>query len=576
MSASAATFGLQPIRPLQSCALDHLVDMPILNLMFGRSGDAAPVPKPMIKRRASPLKESPARDEKDETSDCPMEQVADENPSASQQPEKVNMEQVDYDRDSDDDDSDEEGHPLAGRPLSKAMPHPKLVPKSPPPTLRLVPKVKPAPKNTLDDETESDNHPGDRPALPRRPVMRPVLTSNDQWFVTYGSDTNISLQKESVHPGPFGNSKFLSFVHEYYKECSTILDVNPDFHFVPEHGRPHGVKVFWLKARFNDYWHPTLQGEGPHAEKQYMDFIKKVYSICCYTNAQSEVYGTDIIPLVCHNGNIDLDKTVQNVEQVCKYFRINPSKAKQITDLILWRIERMSRSFSGCLRHDPRHGIHKECKRQVEMGPDGSVELYDALTCITHARNFIGNKPGLLLMAMFPSYGKSRFEIAIVFPSVDGTYNERKARGEIVPRNRWIDKLNTRSAQNALRPDGKEFYVDSEMEFYVRCNSGHARQVDIQSFGRPLYSEQKEPHYDEPEYVYQRNPFRQVRICQDPRRLVEMKAKLSPSTECEGRHHHPLKKRERSCRSRRSPSHSCSMQPMEVSSTASWSTVSNL
>ena len=366
VSASATTFGLQPIRPLQSCMLDHLADMPILNLMFGRSGDAAPVPKPMIKRRASPLKESPARDEEDETSDCPMEQVADENPSASQQPENVNMEQVDYDRDSDDDDSDEEGHPLEGWPLSKAMPHPKLVPKSPPPTLRLVSKVKPAPKNTLDDETESDNHPGDRPALPRRPVMRPVLTSNDRWLVTYGSDTNISLQKESVHPGPFGNSKFLTFVHKYYKECSTIHDVNPDFHFVPEHERPHGVKVFWLKARFNDYWHPTLQGEGPHAEKQYMDFIKKVYSICCYSNAQSEVYGTDIIPMVCHNGNIDFDKTVQNVEQVCKYFR------------------------------------------------------------------------------------------------TDGTYTERKARGEIVPRNRWIDKLNTRSAQNALRPDGKDVYVDPE------------------------------------------------------------------------------------------------------------------
>ena len=62
-----------------------------------------------------------------------------------------------------------------------------------------------------------------------------------------------------------------------------------------------------------------------------MDFIKKVYSICCYTNAQSEVYGTDIIPMVCHNGNIDLEKTVQNVEQVCKYFRMDPSKAKQIT-----------------------------------------------------------------------------------------------------------------------------------------------------------------------------------------------------------------------------------------------------
>ena len=377
----------------------------------------SPVPKPMIKRRASPLKESPARYEEDETSDCPVEQVTDESPSASQQPENVNMEQVDYDPDSDDDDSDEEGHPPAGRPLSKAMPHPKLVPKSPLPALRLVSKVKPAPKNILDEETESDNHLGDRPALPRRPAMRPVLTSNDRWFVTYGSDTNISFQKN-----------LLNFVYEYYRECSTILDVNPDFHFVPEHQRPHGVKVFWLKARFNDYWQPTLQGEGPHAEKKYMDFIKKVYSICCYTNAQSEVYGTDIIPMVCHNGNIDLEKTVQNVEQVCKYFSMDPSKAKQITDLILWRIERMSRSLSGCLRHDPGHGTHKECKRPVDMGPDGSVELYDALTCITHARNFMGNKPGLLLMAMFPSYGKSRFEIAFVFPSVMDRQAQHKIR----------------------------------------------------------------------------------------------------------------------------------------------------
>ena len=340
MSASAATFGLQPFRPLQSCMLDHLEDMPILNMIFGQSSTAAPSPKPLVKRRASPLKESPARDEEDETSDCPMEQVADENPSASQQPDNVNMEQVDYDPDTDnDDDPDEEEQPPAGRPTSKAMPHPKLVPKSPPPTLRLMSK------NILDEETESDNRPGDRPALPRRPAMRPTLTSNDRWYVPDGSDTDISLQRGSVHPGPFGNSKFLNFVYEYYKECSTILEMNPDFHFIPEHERQHGVKVFWLRARFNDYWQPTLQGEGQHTEKQYMDFIKKVYSICCYTNAQPEVFGTDSIPMVCHNRHIHLEKTVQNVEQVCKYFNMNPSKAKQITDLILWRIERMSRLF---------------------------------------------------------------------------------------------------------------------------------------------------------------------------------------------------------------------------------------
>ena len=110
--------------------LDHLEDMPFLNVIFGQSSTAAPSPKPLAKRRASPLKESPAHDEEDETSDCPpMEQVVDEN----QQPDNVNMEQVDYDRDTDnDDDLDDEEQPLAGNPMLKAMPHPKLVPKSPP------------------------------------------------------------------------------------------------------------------------------------------------------------------------------------------------------------------------------------------------------------------------------------------------------------------------------------------------------------------------------------------------------------------------------------------------------------
>ena len=105
-------------------------------------------------------------------------------------------------------------------------------------------KIKPAPKNILDEETESDNDPGDRP----RPAMRPTLTSNDRWCVPDGSDTDIRLERESVHPGPFGNSKLLNFVYEYYKECSTILEMNPDFHFIPEHERQHGVKVFWLRA----------------------------------------------------------------------------------------------------------------------------------------------------------------------------------------------------------------------------------------------------------------------------------------------------------------------------------------
>ena len=164
--------------------LDHLEDMPFLNAIFGQSSTAAPSPKPLVKRRASPLKESPARDEEDETSDCPMEQVADENPSTSQQPDNVNMEQVDYDRDTDnDDDLDDEEQPLAGNPMPKAMLHPKLVPKSPPTTLRLMSKMKPAPKNILDEETESDNHPGDRPDAANSHMQRPLACTR---WIRYG------------------------------------------------------------------------------------------------------------------------------------------------------------------------------------------------------------------------------------------------------------------------------------------------------------------------------------------------------------------------------------------------------
>ena len=176
----------------------------------------------------------------------------------------------------------------------------------------------------------------------------------------------------------------------------------------------------------------------------------------------------------------------------------------------------------------------------------------------------MGKKPGLLLMAMFPNYGKARFEIAFVYPSVDGSYNERKARGDIVPRNRWIDNLTSRSAYDALRSTGKEFLNDPDMEFYVRCNSGHTRQVDLQSLDDPCTPNRRVSLAKKNRtMIFQRNPFLQVRIRQDPTRPMKSKAQPWQNPECEGRRLNPLKKGERSSRSRRSPSRSCSMQHME-------------
>ena len=109
-------------------------------------------------------------------------------------------------------------------------------------------------------------------------------------------------------------------------------------------------------------------------------------------------------------------------------------------------------------------------RREARVNPDGSCELFEAVCVVSDARNFLGNKPLIFLMTMFPKYGKSRIEIAFVFPDYDGTYQERERKGAIVPKNRWIDNLTSQAADDA---DGTAFYNDKEMELYVRCCSGY-------------------------------------------------------------------------------------------------------
>ena len=109
----------------------------------------------------------------------------------------------------------------------------------------------------------------------------------------------------------------------------------------------------------------------------------------------------------------------------------------------------------------------------------------EALCAITHARDFLGTIPGIFLMTMLPSFGKSRFEIAFVYQKFDGSYQEREARNAIVPRDRWIDSLTSKAAFRALRPNGKSFYNNDNMELYVRCVT-------------PVKNTWEEPSYDLP------------------------------------------------------------------------------
>ena len=120
--------------------------------------------------------------------------------------------------------------------------------------------------------------------------------------------------------------------------------------------------------------------------------------------------------------------------------------------------------------------------RAINFNLDGSCEL-------RHARNCLGATPGIFLVTMLPSFWKTRFEIALMYPKFDGSYREREASNAIVPRDRWIDNLTSKAACARLRPDGKSFYNDDSMELYVRCISGHSRYVELECFSKTLVKE---------------------------------------------------------------------------------------
>ena len=484
MSASAANLVYHPFDLLRSCMLNPIEDMPLFSSIFGSSKSKPSTPKPASERRASPLRDSPIRikDDDEESSDYVMEEINDDKKSRSdfQDDEDIPMEQADYDRDSETDEGKEStSRPLEGQPKPKAMP---LQPPVPP--LRLTPKTKAQPSRTLDDETESDNaHLGlaDRPPLPRRPKMKapPPSIDHSRRNTTNQANNGIMLRRETTNPTPFWNNKFLTFVEQYYHERSTILEKHYDFEYVPEHLRQRHEKACWLRANFNDYWDPTIRGEDQQGETAYTQYIKKIYCFCCYINDDPEKFSTEVIPTVSQNGLIDMDKTITNVASLCRHFGMEPSAAKPIVHLILWRVERLSRLFSENLRHNPREG--REVRRRINVNLDGSCEFYEVLRAIIHARNFLGTKPGVLLKTMIPTFEKSRYKIAFVFPKYDRTYEERAAKNEIVPRNRWIDCLASKAAYHALRPDGEQFFNDKDMELlcemqqrsFMICGNGN-------------------------------------------------------------------------------------------------------
>ena len=458
-----------------------------------------------------------------------LEDIGDDQARSNPQ-DDIPMDQVDYDPDSESDkESETDGEPSAGQPKSKAMAKkPPLAP------LKLTPKTRAQPSASLDDETESDNKVYLRPAnadrspLPRqRPIVKAPPPSIDiklhqaAWksqsnnpaastskgIESEDPSNNIKFCRETTNPHPFWNPEFLRFVEQYYHECAPLHCDHKDFHFIPEHDRPVGKpKPAWLQARFDDYWQSTIRGKDKDGQSDYMEFIKKTYKFCCFIQDDPMNFTTEIIPTVNHNGLIDMERTSRNVASLCQVFKpkIDSSHAEHIVGLILWRVERLSRLFSENLRHNAWRG--KECREPIQVNRDGSAEFWQVLMQIVHAKNFLGARPGIFLMTVFPTFGKSRFEIAFVYPMFDGSYEEREKKNEIVPPHRWISNPMDKAAGSALRPDGKNYYNDKAMEMYIRCTAGHTRHVEIESIGKPLWKGQKkEQKWPEPAYGHPRS-----------------------------------------------------------------------
>ena len=59
--------------------------------------------------------------------------------------------------------------------------------------------------------------------------------------------------------------------------------------------------------------------------------------------------------------------------------------------------------------------------------------------------------------------------------------------------------LYPRTGGSTTSHDGTAFYNDKEMELYVGCCSGHSRPVQIESIGRPRFTEQQDYQQQEPD-----------------------------------------------------------------------------
>ena len=102
--------------------------------------------------------------------------------------------------------------------------------------------------------------------------------------------------------------------------------------------------------------------------------------MCCYIDEQPADYGVDIFPILCHKNQIDMRKTTRNVQRICRCFGFPDECVLGVQSLVLWRVGRVSKLFSGALRHqqDQARDRDQDCP-SVQATHDGPAELHQLI-----------------------------------------------------------------------------------------------------------------------------------------------------------------------------------------------------
>ena len=142
-----------------------------------------------------------------------------------------------------------------------------------------------------------------------------------------------------------------------------------------------------------------------------MTYTRKIYSTCCYVNEQPDGMVLTSSVQFATTDRLTLTDPFSMQNQFVSFSNV---KAKPIVHLIL--------------RHENR--------TSAPVNPGGPRQLYRLLGRRRPRGELAGQQAWHNPDDLVSEPGKSRFEIALVYPTYDGSYDDRAKNNNLVPKHR--------------------------------------------------------------------------------------------------------------------------------------------